>query len=192
MDAANPQLKTRSYISANLNDAGGPPLYVTLEGDTMSNTSSISMSQIVSFDRYGMNPGEWRAPKVRNTIAWTVKMESSAETTDEGAMAPGLRSSQLSLGAAWQINRAVALKAVFRTPRHEHESGPLVTTALMLKRWEQPRVTCSILNSWSGQGVKFLGIGLELETGGTDASYSRSLPTSGEVPETKAELPDDL
>ena len=98
---------------------------------------------------------------------------------------------RVSLGLAWQVNRAVAIKAAVQPDN--------LTTALLLKRWEQPRVLCSLLHryNWKDEKKGFFGIGLEVETTPNRTSkafyYPDKLnvfpvPSQQDVPETKATL----
>lgn len=245
---STPQLQTRSYFSINLADesrtqsASGqppsPPLVVTLErcgggsgqaGRSYSGyatgeevVSSLSVSQVLHLDRYQINPLEDRAPKIRNTLGWTIRLErvaasstsssllshdevySAAATTPDGLTAA--TTTRLAVGGAWQINRAVAVKAV--------ANPDAFTAALILRRWKEPRVTCSLLfrNQLSQDGFgsssassssswmpRFAGVGLQVETGdqlyqGGNYHYAdqRKVPfgaSSASSPETKATLP---
>jgi hypothetical protein len=217
--------------------ASGQPLVVTLErcgggsgqagryssgyasGEEV--VSSLSVSQVLHLDRYQINPLEDRAPKIRNTLGWTIRLERvapassssflshdeaySATTTTTTDPAPPATTTRLAVGGAWQINRAVAVKAV--------ANPDAFTAALILRRWKEPRVTCSLLfrNQLSHDGFgsssasssswmpRFAGIGLQVETGdqlyqGGKYHYAdqRKVPfgASGESsPETKATLP---
>jgi hypothetical protein len=47
-----------------------PPLQITLQKSN-DDTTTLALSQILTFDRYQMNPIEDRAPKIRNTVGWT-------------------------------------------------------------------------------------------------------------------------
>lgn len=182
--------RTRSYLSINLSDqknASTPPLQLTLERSESATgqglaESSIGLSQVFSVDRPHINPIEHRAPKVRNTLGWAVRMERDSQ---EGA--------RISLGLAWQINRAVAVKTAIQPDN--------LTTALLLKRWEQPRILCSLLHryNWKDQSKGFFGVGLEVETSPIRTSkafyYPDKLnvfpvPSEQDVPETKATLDD--
>lgn len=226
----DPSLQTlpvlRSYFSANLNDVDRPPLQITLE--RLENMAAISLCQVLAFDRWQLNPADDRAPKVRNTVAWTVRMEnilggaSSASTTAAAAAAAedsGAHGStnsnnnsqnRISLGAAWQINRGLAVKAVL-LPQEQ-----CLTAAVLLKRWKQPRLTCSVLGRVDPRrGWQFLGVGVELETGQRashpDAYYYNHHPSQAtivvedggggddddsggdaSVPQTRAALPSEL
>lgn len=175
----------RSYLSVNLSDADRPPLQVTLS--QMGTTSSIALTQVVSFDRIQFNVMEDRAPFVRNTAAWTVRMEN------DRSIAETPTSAKLEVAGAWQVNRALALKAVY-------DKWGVLTTAVMFKRWHYPRVTCSLLHRWEGAGpVGRWGFGIELETGGIEgdpsAYYYAHHPSPAEtidsekVPPTRAVLP---
>jgi hypothetical protein len=214
-----PHLHT--YFSANLNDEHQPPLQITLERDNIQETASIALSQVLAFDRWQFNILEDRAPKVRNTIAWTIRMESSSSSLqptlaeDSGehhaqssSENPNNTNNRIYFGAAWQINRGLAIKAVV-DPQQSR-----LTTAILCKRWKHPRITCSILSSIDPHhGISlFRGIGIELETttivsgsGDTDddshhpdAYYYNHYPSSTTVvlddhdyPKTKAVLPDE-
>lgn len=180
--------QTKSYFNINLTDSGaggggGPPLLVTLERSSHEDTSALSLSQIVTFDRYQLNPVEDRAPYIRNTAAWTVRLERNHDTTN------------FAVGGAWQINRGVAMKA---TLQNNHE----LTTAVLFKRWKQPRVACSVLfrhdlSSSSSFKSHFVGIGLEVEPVanqeqvdyyGIAANNKAAYLDNQDVPETKATL----
>jgi hypothetical protein len=181
VEASLPLGRTRSYLSVNLaND--GPPLQLTLQ-QCDEDSSSISLAQTLMLDRYQLNPLEERAPHVRNSLAWALTMERTRN-----------RSADIAVAAAWQINRAVAIKAVCR-PNQQ-----VVTTALLVKRWEQPRITCSLLHryNWKDSSGKFLGIGLELETGSVSKNSNDYYPRGSHivssrdnVPETRASLADE-
>ena len=179
--------RTSSYFSTSINDevTNLSPIQLTIQqqnqfGPTAtSSKSSISVSQIITFQRYHFNiVDEYRAPYVHNTLAWTIEMESlssskplsslthfsSAEdsgehqthhrhNTDHGIISMN-RMNRVSLGLAWQLNRNVALKAVLYPPTSSSSTsssnnGITATTALLLKRWYYPRITCSILHKWS-------------------------------------------
>lgn len=181
----------KTYFSANLNDTNRPPLQVTLERD--AKRASIGLTQVLAFDRVQMNLFEERAPYVRNTFAWTIRMESSKSPSVSNAVEE--RTNRVLLGAAWQLNRSLAIKAVY--------DGTDVSTAIMFKRWQHPRLTCSVLNRWSlNNAPSFVGLGIELETGGVEehpnAYYYAHHPDRpvvldhDEVPQTKAVLPENL
>lgn len=185
--------RTRSYLSINLSDqtkdySTTPPLQLTLERSEFATgqglaTSSIGLSQVFSLDRPHVNPVEHRAPKVRNTLGWAMRMERDSQAN----------AARVSLGLAWQVNRAIAIKAAVQPDN--------LTTALLLKRWEQPRVLCSLLHRyhWKDEKKGFFGIGLEVETTPNRTSnafyYPDKLnvfpvPSQQNVPETKATLYD--
>jgi hypothetical protein len=240
-----PQLQTRTYFSINLADdhhrskaagSGSPPLVVTLERSGGNDTgryyssdssgevvSSMSLSQVLHLDRYQVNPLEDRAPKIRNTLGWTIRLERVAAASapysssnsgpflshDEAYSATTVAtttSTRLAVGGAWQINRAVAVKAV--------ANPDAFTAALILRRWKEPRVTCSLLfrnqlnqdgfglsspSSSSAWRPRFVGVGLQVETGdqlyhGGSYHYAdqRKVPfgaSGASSPETKATLP---
>ena len=179
---------TRSYLSINLTDEDNdnnnnnnenvdypnPPLRLSLErtndGINNNTTSSISLSQSIYLDRYQLNPLEDRAPRVRNALAWALSLErnNNNNNTTQTTQNP----MQVSLAGAWQINRAVAIKTKLEPDA--------ITTALILKRWKQPRILCSIqyCHDWKQQqqqqfgganGIhsprQSWGIGIEVETG---------------------------
>jgi len=191
--------------------AVGPPLIVTLErDDSVPATAAISLSQVVTFDRYQFNPMEDRAPYVRNTAAWTVRMERSDSTDNRGSSSgdggDDNGTTQFMVGGAWQINRGLAVKAVLRESQ--------LTTAVLLKRWRQPRCAFSFLfrhdlassapsSSHSSNRVasiapRFVGIGVEIETGRLDegdVDYSDTTENAAskylsnqDVPKTKTTL----
>lgn len=138
-----PQLSC--HLSCELTD-NGPPVVVNISKSP--HQTSLSFSQVVTFDRYHVNLFDDRANKVRNTLGWTVDMSKN----DAESM------TQLSAGVAWQVNRALALKAT-------HKNGNL-TGAIVFKRWQQPRVTCALLFATPQQKGKiaFYGFGIEFET----------------------------
>ena len=178
--------RTRSYLSINLSDQTNdstPPLQLTLERSESAlggAESAIGLSQVFSLDRPHVNPIEHRAPKVRNTLGWAMRMERDSQAK-----------ARVSLGLAWQVNRAIAIKAAVQPDN--------LTTALLLKRWDQPRILCSLLHryNWKDEKKGFFGIGLEVETTPNRTSkafyYPDKLnvfpvPSQQDVPETKATL----
>jgi hypothetical protein len=218
------QLRTRSYFSINLADdvtdgkngksSSSPPLVVSLERSIGAGgargsadrfdfdvTSALAISQVLYLDRYQLNPMEDRAPKILNTLAWTVRMERLTSTAgrsrhpmshDKYSESDGPDAvTRLALGGAWQINRNVAVKAVARSDS--------LSAAVLLRRWKEPRITCSLLfrhlhagsSSWRPQ---FAGIGLDVEMGSQlSHSYAdeRAVPSGigTDTPVTKATLP---
>jgi hypothetical protein len=163
------------HVSCDLND-NGPPVVVNLYKSPQQTT--LSFSQIMTFDRYHVNIFDDRAKKVRNTLGWTVEMSKELD-----------QPTQLSAGVAWQVNRALALKVT-------NKPGGL-GGVVIFKRWQQPRVTCALLFATPshGGGIGFYGFGIELETFATDSDdvYGMSDDTnvrlSSEVPVTKTTLP---
>lgn len=167
------------HVSCDLNSEDGPPLVISMQSSPAR--SSISLSQVLTFDRHVLNAFETRCPKIRNTLAWAVQMEK--EKRGEA---------QLMAGLAWQINRAVAVKML------ANPSNGGITAGLLLKRWRQPRVLCSLLVG-IGQGQKpKLGLGLELETGPQQSQdyYNDKQGGFGHVeegaPETRPTLPNNV
>jgi hypothetical protein len=179
--------------------------------------SSLSVSQVLHLDRYQVNPLEDRAPKIRNTLGWTIRLERVAAAApcsgqflshDEACSATTVAATtttRFAVGGAWQINRAVAVKAV--------ANPDAFTAALILRRWKEPRVTCSLLfrNQMNQDGSgssssassawrpRFVGVGLQVETGdqlyhggGYHYADQRKRPfgaSGASSPETKATLP---
>jgi hypothetical protein len=214
-----PLVSTSSYFSMNVSDTDRPPLQITLEQRNHAtnqrpdeqHVASVALSQVLAFDRWQWNVWEDRAPYVRNTIAWTIRMETSSSSSPQANGADAMedsgtthssprlsRTSRVSLGAAWQLNRGLAIKAVL----DPHEQR--LTSAILLKRWNYPRVSCSLLHSWdfgNSLSPRFLGVGIELETGAVetnpDAYYynhhpnqtTLELPNCLGVPKTRATLP---
>jgi len=137
-------------------------------------TSAINISQLLTFDRINFNPFDGRAPRVRNVLGWTVQFAKPTSSTIGGGSnnvhtAFTDTPSQLSIAAAWQFNRNIALKVVGTSQpgqsgkrHHQHAC----TFALLLKRWKQPRIMCTILgrHDFQTRSSSFLGVGLELET----------------------------
>ena len=182
---------------------GGPPVQVTLQ--KTKDYTSLSLSQVFAFDRFQFNPMEYRANHVRNTVGWTVHMEkqstlggpmttrtttataaqAEASTTALGqpktmdttppattttTAAATTDTTHVAVGAAWQVNRAVALKAVVRPQESQ------IMLGLILKRWRQPCITCSVLaqHDWRLGQTRLVGIGVELETGAVAGGSSSS------------------
>lgn len=176
------------YVAVDMNSEG-PPMAVTLYKSPKS--SGMGLSQVFSWDRVSLNPFETRAPMIRNTLAWTVELVKKKKEQSANAAA------QPQAGVVWQLNRAVALKATATT-----QEG--LSTALVLKHWKQPRITCAcILGSGrrSGSGLEFQGLSICMEIGGESAlrkarydngssSKRSTVVSSRDVPETKATLPE--
>jgi hypothetical protein len=187
--------RTRTYLSINLSDdkSGAPPLQLTMErGESNTSqeqsTSAISLSQTLTLDRYQLNPMENRAPRIRNALAWTIRMARNNNSNSSD------KSATVTAAATWQINRGLALKTVV--------DPSSVTTAVILKRWRQPRLSCSVVNryDWNHRKFEFVGFGLELESGCGRSSASNEdyyyypdasrsshvLSSDDDVPETRA------
>jgi hypothetical protein len=163
------------HVSANLNP-DGPPLLVSMQNSP--SRSSMNLSQVLTFDRIALNESEIQCPRIRNTFAWAVEMEKTPNSD-----------AQVMAGLAWQINRGVGCNIVVK-PKG-------ITGALLLKRWKQPRVLCSLLVGTAAPGRDIqLGIGLELETGphpGRDFHYdTEERRVDEDVPVTRATLPDTV
>jgi len=117
----------------------------------------------------------------------SLEMESSPSSL--------LPSSKVSLGATWQCNRGLAFKLVgtthlqnsnYNNYYNDNGNGNVFvdqsggdggtsspyshqwccTLGIIMKRWKQPAMTCSVLGRYDFQSnrMRFLGIGLELET----------------------------
>jgi hypothetical protein len=155
------------------------------------------LSQILTFDRSVLNVLEERAPLVRQTLGWVVQVENAGQDYSDNKN--NNDTTQWSVGATWQWNRALAVKGVVS------DNGQTLKYGGILKRWNQPRVTLSILNSLDLATAKhsFLGFGLELETtalivagSANTADYqddnlyidNRDAP----VPPTKIQIPKDI
>lgn len=155
---------------------GRPPLAVTIRKSEQS--SSMALSQVITWDRYIVNALETRCPKVRNTLAWTVSLEKDGSV---------VATAKPRAAMAWQLNRSLAIKAVAQPD--------LMRGAIIFKRWRQPRITCACLVGTGKFGnLEFQGLGVTLEIGGSDqdvAKYNEAKATivSPLVPETKATLP---
>ena len=188
------------YASVDLTTEG-PPLTATLT--KTPHTSSLGFSQTLQWDRWVLNPVEVTCPKIRNTLCWTVELETTDNHGSGGGGATNDKktSSVPKAGLVWQVNRGLAFKVV---------AQPRLSGAIILKRWKQPQIVCSVLfgqgDKQSGRAVEFQGIGVHLEIGDSFASFSTttaaeedlyqqpsSKPTivSPRVPPTKATLPDD-
>jgi hypothetical protein len=176
---------TSSYFTTNISDesTNQSPIQLTIQqqnefGTTsLSSNSSISISQIITFQRYHFNIEEYRAPYIHNTLAWTIQMESLSSSSSSSLSKPSFisaaedsgehhlpgtsdvlnRTNRVSLGLAWQLNRNVAVKAVlYPQPQSSslslHDKSPssniTATTAILFKRWFYPRITCSLLHKW--------------------------------------------
>jgi hypothetical protein len=197
------ELETKKYFSMRLHGGGSmdnngitasnnnsPPMWLTMTSTPQSST--INISQILSFDRYQTNVIEDRAPYVRNTLAWSVQVENP------NARSSISNESMISAAIAWQCNRGLALKLTgFSQPQKQKYQ---FNSAILLKRWKQPRLTCSILHrfDFASKQFSFLGLGLELDTDASSilfgnhyyaTSHDSSYHVPSEVPETKAALP---
>lgn len=171
-----PRLKS-SMVSLNLNHQANtnaplhsagedvnvpPPLWLTLKQNRSSGQAAnwtLNLSQLLTFDRAVWNILEERAPKVRQTLGWSLQMDTvSNDSTTVGAKSE----TKWSMGTTWQVNRGVALKGVMSSS----DSSPLLLNyGVVLKRWQQPRATLSVLNQFDLVEKKnsFLGFGVELE-----------------------------
>lgn len=151
--------------------SSSPPLWLTMTSN--SDSSVINISQLLSFDRINLNPLDMRAPKVRNAFGWAVQVEKpSPNSRSEYDSTP----SQVSVAAAWQYNRNLAFKLIGTTSETTSPGSSAGDTSInrnytctlgvLLKRWKQPRITCSLLGRYDFKTQKssFVGIGLELET----------------------------
>ena len=178
------ETEVSKYFSIRLDgpvDGGGvsdesttasPPLWLTMTSN--SKLSAINISQLLSFDRVNLNPLDTRAPRVRNTFGWTVQVEKPfMNDSDSLQVLP----SQVSVAAAWQYNRVLAFKVVGTScpgnidstlggGRNSGKRNYSCTLGVLLKRWKQPRLTCSFLGrfDFQTQTSSFVGVGLELET----------------------------
>mmetsp|Transcript_3025 Transcript_3025/g.4936 ORF Transcript_3025/g.4936 Transcript_3025/m.4936 type:complete len:478 (+) Transcript_3025:63-1496(+) len=180
-------LTSNNVSNSNGSSSSIPPLVVTIRKSGQSSSSSMALSQVLTWDRYSVNALEDRCPKIRNSLAWTVALEKESSSTAAKPKA----------AMAWQINRGVALKVVAQP-----DDG--IRGAIVLKRWKQPRITCACLVG-TGQfgGLEFQGLGVTLEIGGADSNdqhaaaqqdveYNDSQATiivSPFTPETKVTLP---
>ena len=162
-----------------------PPLWLTLkqknEDTALGPMWILNLSQILTFDRYVWNFLEERAPKVRQTLGWSIQMETSK------------RQRAWHLGTTWQINRGLALKGVVKSTA----SAPLcLQYGMIVKRWNQPRATLTFLNEWdwNKSSHSFLGFGVELHTNSilsnSDATtdYPTAPPKYSDAPPTKVQL----
>jgi hypothetical protein len=151
-----------TMISLNLNDKNQAPLWLTLK-QQQQQSWVLNLSQLLTFDRPVWNVLEERAPLVRQSLGWAVQVETAndrGQDNDESSSYNANSMSQKwSVGATWQWNRALACKAVL-------VNGHTMQYGAILKRWHQPRVTLSVLNSFHLPTAKhsFLGFGIELET----------------------------
>eukprot|EP00934_Nitzschia_sp_Nitz4_P001397 Nitzschia sp. Nitz4//scaffold100_size80364//24944//26332//NITZ4_005339-RA/size80364-processed-gene-0.47-mRNA-1//-1//CDS//3329532079//1397//frame0 len=159
-----------TLVSINLNHQGGnkvanvdsdappppppPSLWLTIKQKPYSYWI-LNLSQILTFDRMVVNLLEERAPRIRQTLGWVVQVEKDTSKAAVGAAAP----STWSAGATFQWNRALASKATLI-------NGHTLKYGLIMKHWDQPRITLSLINSFHFPTAKhsFVGFGLELET----------------------------
>jgi hypothetical protein len=137
-----------------------PPLWLTLKQNKSLGEATdwtLNLSQVLSFDRMVWNILEERAPKVRQTLGWSLQMDTIPNDTDNSKP-----ETKWSIGTTWQVNRGIALKGVVSSSN----SSPLILNyGVIVKRWQQPRATLSILNQFDFVEKKssFLGFGIELE-----------------------------
>lgn len=178
-DTSSLVLQTRKYFSINLNDADRPPLQITIEKDDTTGNSTLSLTQIFTFDRYQYNPINTRIPKIRNTLAWTARLTSTPPSPGNTGINMNDDSknddysndnTEMSLGIAWQLNRSIAFKAILFPQKSA------MTAAVLLKRWKQPRITTGIIKKFdfnintASSITSGWGIGIEFEVG----DYSRN------------------
>ena len=172
---------TRLFGSVQLQDDtmyNNSPVQLSLE--LTPDTSAVALTQRFLFDRISLNVADDRAPKVRNTAGWTLRMERPLSAENNS-------SAMVTAGAVWQWNRALAIKGVV------HDES--VKLALIAKRWKHPRITCSVMGQyhWPSQTASWLGVGLELETGrlSTAGVYNDGRATGEEAPPTQVRLPQE-
>ncbi|KAI2509640.1 hypothetical protein MHU86_4760 [Fragilaria crotonensis] len=121
------QLPDLSYFaSADLTN-DGPPLTVTLTRSP--HASSLGFSQTIQWDRWVLNPVEVTCPKIRNTLCWTVELETTKQRGNDANK--DSRTSVPKAGMVWQFNRGIAFKVV---------AHPKLTGAIIVKRWKQPKL----------------------------------------------------
>jgi hypothetical protein len=166
---------TSSSNSSDQSPTTVPPLWLTLKQSTTRGHPpeyTLNLSQILTFDRKCWNILEDRAPYIRNHVGWTVQIRRNEERSSESQQSY----SQWSVGTSWQINRNVAVKAVL-----DH-NGRVLRTNLLLKKWQQPRITLSILGGidWSTGQASFWGCGLEVETTTTAAMLLPPSPAAAD------------
>lgn len=190
---------TRLFGNINLQEAETgaerpfSPVHLSLELN--QNASAVALTQRIAFDRVHFNLIDDRVPLVRNTVGWTLRMEQPMSLTPNNKIQDDNTNSKnaptspkVTLGAVWQLNRAMAVKATLQDDQS-------VTAALICKRWKHPRVTCSILRRYhvpSYTGA-WLGVSFEVETGRlAEDGESSSTPLAnggGGAPPTKVQLP---
>eukprot|EP00980_Cylindrotheca_fusiformis_P017451 scaffold5439_cov132-Cylindrotheca_fusiformis.AAC.10 len=169
-----PRLKS-SMVSINLNNQTNtkvstttenssevpPPLWLTLKQDRPAGEATkwtLNLSQLLSFDRAVWNVLEERAPKVRQTLGWSLQIDTINTLSPTGAK----QETKWSVGGTWQVNRGLAVKGIVSSST---ASPFLLDYGVILKRWQHPRATLSILNRLDPVEKKnlFLGFGVELE-----------------------------
>ena len=190
---------TRLFGNFNLQEAetgaerAFSPVHLSLE--LSQNASAVALTQRIAFDRVHFNLIDDRVPSVRNVVGWTLRMEQPMSLTPSNKIQDGNTNSKnastspkVTLGAVWQVNRAMAVKATLQDDQS-------LTAALICKRWKHPRVTCSILRRYhvpSHTGV-WLGVSFEVETGRFAEDGGSSSTTlangGGGAPPTKVQLP---
>jgi hypothetical protein len=187
----NLAMENQYYWSLNfLDDEREPPLQITLQKTPQQST--FALSQILTFDRYQFNPDEDRAALVRNTVGWTVQLlqqTNNSNNNDDCNTNSESTTTRATMGGAWQVNRALALKAVVQPQDNQ------LDLAVIFKRWQHPRVTCSLIarHDWSQGTTRLLGVGLELETGRAtntgESTYYQDSPehtfSNKEAPKTR-------
>jgi len=170
----DPQLSY--FFSSDLSGGKGPPLVLCMHKSP--GKSAVNLSQILTFDRFVYNPKS-ELPKIRNTFGWTVEMEKQGSESK-----PNIKA-----GVAWQLNRGLGLKLVAKPSD--------IRGAILLKRWKEPRIACSLIFGLNSQKATFQGIGLELGTGPhPDDQDMYRVTVDGRdhvetvAPETKSTLPE--
>ncbi len=159
------------------------PLWLSLKHS--STGWILNLSQVLAFDRPVLNPFDERAPNIRQTLGWVVQVEKEQQHDET-------KKTSWSAGATYQMNRSTACKAVL-------VDGHTITYGAILKRWTQPRITLSLINSFhfpTGQHSQ-VGFGLELETAmpvHDHDDYATEYPehpslSKKEGPQTKIRIP---
>ena len=173
--------KVRCFASFNVSDEKTQPLWVTIRTENDKNKKfSVNLAQTFTFNRINLNAMDDRAPRVSQSLGWTVQLD---QIVNEDLTSPGAATTQLSLGGAWQINRGLGVKALCTQDSLKY--------GVVLKRWKHPGIVMSFLSQFdfAEKNHSFLGVGLELTTTGNPfAEYredSKKYRQDRAAPETK-------
>lgn len=174
------------------------PLWLSLkhQSHNRSNSSSnigktcwaLNLSQLVHFDRINLNPVDERAPQIRQSCAWAIQMEKIQQPQQHDNSNKKHTSGMItwSAAASMQWNRHLGTKVVWQ------DAAQALTVAAVLRQWEEPRVTLSLMHQWSRNNARGWTFGLEVQplSSSSSASKSKTGQQRRQGPPTQILLPD--